>query len=138
MRVPDELRDSVAFVCVDSPRGLAPIGTAFFIGVPIEGHPDTNAVLTVTAPHVLAKALEQGYGTVSLRMNAKPGQPTPMVLTETKIDEWLMHPDGTEVANPYEGSPHDRARYGRRVSLLSLHRRERRHRRSARMALSSA
>jgi hypothetical protein len=97
MRVPDELRDSVAFVCVESPQGPSPIGTAFFIGVPIEGH-DRDAVFTVTARHVLAKAMEQGHDTVSLRMNAERDQPKSLVFAESKIDRWLMHPDGTDVA----------------------------------------
>jgi len=40
VRVPDDVRDSVVFVCVEDSHGVRPIGTAFFMGVPVPGVAD--------------------------------------------------------------------------------------------------
>jgi hypothetical protein len=56
MHVPSDIKDLVVFVYVKDTAGNArPAGTAFFVGVPVEGNPERSFVYIVTAKHVLTR-----------------------------------------------------------------------------------
>jgi hypothetical protein len=52
--IPDDAKKVVAFIYVEDGNGVqVPNGTGFFVGVPVEGHPDRDVCYLVTAKHVL-------------------------------------------------------------------------------------
>jgi hypothetical protein len=74
VNVPDEIRNCVCFIHAFLKGELRPIGTAFFIGVPLND-PQTNwAPFVVTARHVLIAARTKGDdGLAYLRLNTTEG-----------------------------------------------------------------
>ena len=77
MRIPDDVLDSVCFICVKVPGGHGAevdffIGTGFFVSVPSR-HPDINYLYLVTARHVLDGARKQGYSEFYFRLNRTDG-----------------------------------------------------------------
>lgn len=90
MRVPDEVRESVAFIVYESKEGPKIAGTAFFVGMDIEGLKGMGFVYVVTAKHVIdgisKKSINQK---VYLRCNFRNGGAD---IVETAIDMWKYHP----------------------------------------------
>lgn len=93
MRVPDEIRKCVCFVCAaDSDGNMIPQGTAFFIGLPRSGV-DGFWVYLVTAKHVLYGIQStRPDGQFSLRVNRVSGDAG---FAPTRVDDWFTHPDPT-------------------------------------------
>jgi hypothetical protein len=94
MKIPDEIRKCVVFVCYRTGTKTKLAGTAFLVGIPLE---DTgiSAVYVITAKHIIdairAKSSDQK---VYLRMNFKD---TEAKLIETPIESWIFHPKESNV-----------------------------------------
>ncbi len=75
MRVPDNIIECVCFLCikkVDNDREYYTVGgTAFFVSIPSETHPDIGYVYLVTARHCADAAKEAGN--LYIRVNLKAG-----------------------------------------------------------------
>lgn len=96
MRVPDEIRDCVCFVCCITPSGdLFLGGTAFFVIYPAdESEPDVGFLYIVTCHHVIEKVrVKSQDGKVYLRMNYV-GHGARLVEV---VEEWIRHPIDTSV-----------------------------------------
>jgi hypothetical protein len=98
MRVPDEVRKSVVFLCAKVPTNqgneIVQAGTGFVLGVPL---PDTDRhfVYFVTAKHVIDDIKKYGIdGKVYLRVNLIAGGATNI---ETPLDLWKFHPTDKSV-----------------------------------------
>jgi hypothetical protein len=91
MRVPDEIRKCVCFVCSETDDGsVLARGTAFFLGIPRVGN-EGHWVYLVTARHVLtAIKFQRPDGNFLLRLNARGGGAT---FVRTNVDSWHTHPD---------------------------------------------
>src|SRR3954468_14499939 len=76
MRIPDQLLECVAFLCVQVGEEAAPRfqykGTGFFVAVTNEDRPDRHHVYFVTARHCLTLARHAGT-TLYIRVNRKDG-----------------------------------------------------------------
>lgn len=73
MMVPPAIRECVCFAYIDSELGLRPVGTAFFLGIPM-GDTGRFGCLVVTAMHVVAKAREHARDCrIHLRVNTVSG-----------------------------------------------------------------
>lgn len=96
MQVPDELRKCVAFVYYEGQFGLTKLGTAFFVGVPVDVNgTEYNAVHIVTAKHLVARAKEKSSNNeLILRVNTNDGHST---MIRTDISGWWFHPNDTSV-----------------------------------------
>src|SRR5262249_33077938 len=92
MRVPDEIRDCVCYICSwvkDEKSGgekLEKWGTAFFIGLGI-GNNEHRLIYLVTARHIIERAVKAGN--VYVRINTISG------VEEIKLDftAWKFHDD---------------------------------------------
>lgn len=93
MRVPDEIRKCVCFVCSKTDDGSHVLrGTAFFLGIPIPGGKE-HRIYLVTAKHVLDNIKHQrSDGEFFLRINDREGGST---LVPSNADDWHRHPDET-------------------------------------------
>ena len=94
MRIPDEVRDCVGFLCYRKNDGsLYYGGTAFFVAVPCEEDPqDFQPLYLVTAKH----CLERAHWPLLLRLNTKNGESACFPLPPK--DNWYMGEDGSDVA----------------------------------------
>jgi len=94
MRVPDEIRDCVVFLCVqvgqEGAQRFRYGGTAFFVSTPSETRPDAAYVYLVTARHNIEKSKQ--HGALYLRVNTK-NQKAEFLQIE---DKWL-YPDNAAV-----------------------------------------
>ena len=89
MRVPDSIRECVAFICYRDKRdNLRYAGTGFFVGVPLPTRPDKIAVYFISAKHTIAGLVASGYETFYIRLNQKKGK---AVLAETSASDWEFH-----------------------------------------------
>jgi hypothetical protein len=85
-----EIRQCVCFVYANMRNGLKPVGTAFFLGLPVNGLIWTVAV---TALHVVANAQTCSTdGKTFLRVNTKDGG---FRIVEVEAEEWIR-PDLSE------------------------------------------
>jgi hypothetical protein len=71
MNIPPAMTDCVCFVYAEIDGKARPVGTAFFMAMPIADKGD--AIVVVTALHVIAN-IEQRNGKVLLRVNTKDGK----------------------------------------------------------------
>jgi hypothetical protein len=97
MRVPEEVRESVVFLCSRLHDQYYPRGTAFFIG-----YGRHTAVYLVTAKHVIdgirhLKSEGKGDGLVYLRVNRANGGPAQFI--EVNPDLWETHDDKSQVVD---------------------------------------
>lgn len=69
----DQIKKTVSFVYVSTPKGDMPNGTAFFVLVPHKTQTDQVYIYLVTAKHVLQKNQSTGelFDSVKLRVNKK-------------------------------------------------------------------
>jgi hypothetical protein len=99
MRIPDELRECVCFTRAEWPSGVAAMGTAFFVGVPI-GQDRRPFIYVVTAKHCITGGVQA--------QRSQGGRPAEVVLlvnhsehgrteTRTRASDWLLH-DAADVA----------------------------------------
>jgi hypothetical protein len=75
MRIPDQVKDIVAFIFVDNPKGGSPIpfGTGFFVGVVKEGTTGGHCYM-ITARHVLFRPTDKKlFPEIYLRLNTLSG-----------------------------------------------------------------
>lgn len=92
-RIEDIIVDCVFFIY---PSGQAAIdgeeagGTGFFLGIPFARQADGMHVYAVTVGHIV-----RGYDSPTLRINTKDGN---FDLVEKKRDEWVIHPEGADLA----------------------------------------
>jgi hypothetical protein len=94
MQIPKEIRDCVVFVCYKNINGIRLAGTAFFVGVELEGT-ERSSVYLITAKHIIDKIQkESGDKKVYLRMNMKSEGAK---FIETQIDRWVFHPQESNV-----------------------------------------
>jgi hypothetical protein len=96
MRVPDEVRKCVCFVCSEDVRGnIIPRGTAFFVGVNRAEGAEGIWIYLVTARHVLDGVRRtRPDGNLLLRVNAAQAG---AVFVQSNVDQWVTHPDSTLV-----------------------------------------
>ncbi len=96
MLIPDEIRQCVAFLGVNTPTGPRLCGTAFFVGVPSEAAPGASYGYVVTAKHILDK-IREIYGNDAMtfiRVNVR-GQDA--VRAEIALQHWRYHPTDSTV-----------------------------------------
>ena len=89
MRIPDEIRECVAFLCVrDQQDKVRFAGTAFFVILPSDALPDKGFVYLVTAKHTIAGLQARGHTAVYLRLNTTTGG---VKLVEISLEDWVFH-----------------------------------------------
>ena len=94
MQIPDEIRKCVGFICYKTTNKTKWAGTAFFVGVPLEGT-ESSSVYIITAKHIIDEIQrESDDKKVYLRMNLKNGGSR---LIGTPIDKWIFHPQESNV-----------------------------------------
>jgi len=71
MRIPDDLKECVVFLCVKSGNRFSYRGTAFFVIVPSETDSSTFYIYLVTAKHCVERAKQ--HGSLFVRLNTKAG-----------------------------------------------------------------
>ena len=89
-------RHAVAFLCEDDKDGMQPIGTVFFVSVPLDlsrGNISGFSVYAITAYHCICDYAESDV--ITIRAHDKGGSSYQDI--ETKKSEWISHPD-TDVA----------------------------------------
>jgi len=89
VRVPDAVLKCAVFVCSSDGANLKPEGTAFFVAVPIEGHPGMNATHLVTAAHVVDETKLRTMDGILVRLNLKGGGSEGIKLLD---EPWFRHP----------------------------------------------
>lgn len=94
MQIPDEIRKCVAFICYKTTNKTRFAGTAFLVGVQLEGT-ERSSIYIITAKHVIDKIEEESTDKkVYLRINLKNGGSQ---LISTAIDKWILHPQESNV-----------------------------------------
>jgi hypothetical protein len=96
MIVPDEIRKCVVYVGYRTNTGDVELaGTAFFLTRDVEGT-QKGFVYLITAKHVIQgiESMENFDGGIVLRVNFPDGNAYNI---DTKVDQWLFHPDESEV-----------------------------------------
>src|SRR6202049_771444 len=94
MRVADDILDCICYLSVkDKSQSYKHGGTAFLLGVPIEGNKDLNFPYLVTAKHCVERAKE--YGNLFVRLNSETGE---AVYVETNTADWIYSDDESEDA----------------------------------------
>jgi hypothetical protein len=104
MRIPDDVRNTVAFVAIRmADESVRFVGTAFVIArAPLPGMSQTFA-FTVTARHVIDGVRSKGLDRVHLRVNWTDGGSR---WWETPIDSWHFHPTDPSVdVAVFRGAP---------------------------------
>jgi len=75
MRIPDEILQSVCFLCVEDKRQGQSIlrygGTGFFVSIPSETNPNIGHIYLITARHCVERA--KPFGSLYLRVNTIDG-----------------------------------------------------------------
>src|SRR5436309_1832508 len=105
MRVPDEIKNCVCFLCVEVREQRQPVlrygGTGFFVRVPAESVEGADHVYVVTAKHCVEKATE--HGSLYLRINDRSGGAALVKADE----EWLYPTDqaGDVAVLPFDERP---------------------------------
>jgi hypothetical protein len=100
MRIPDEIRKTVSFVCYRNQitNELVPVGSAFLVGHdPARDGASSPRVYAVTARHVLDALARKGVAEVYLRLNMQKGQSTPLGFHESALKSWFTHPSDTSI-----------------------------------------
>jgi hypothetical protein len=94
MQIPDEIRKCVGFICYKNTNKTKWAGTAFFVGVTLEGT-ESSSIYIITAKHIIDEIQrESDDKKVYLRMNLKNGGSR---LIGTPIDKWIFHPQESNV-----------------------------------------
>lgn len=93
MRVPDEVKDSVFYICAKRTQGVNEVyslmGTGFFVAVPVDGRPDLNFVYLVTAKHVIEDTKKNSIdGYIHLRLNTRDEG---YEFVHVNSDMWVTH-----------------------------------------------
>ncbi len=92
--VPPAIRECVCFAYAMHKGELRPIGTAFFVGIPL-GDTERFGCVVVTALHIVAKAREQeDDGRVHLRVNTTGGGVEFILVADS---DWVV-PDQSQEA----------------------------------------
>jgi hypothetical protein len=112
MLVPTTIRECVCFAYAGAAERSRPVGTAFFLGIPM-GSTDRFGCVVVTAFHVVAKARERGE-LLSMRVNTPTGG---FELIAIPDYDWVV-PDQSEQAVDVAVAvwPHDRSRFAFRFT----------------------
>jgi hypothetical protein len=94
MQIPDEIRKCVAFICYKTASKIRFAGTAFFVGVELEGT-GKSSIYIITAKHIIDAIKEESTEKeVYLRINLKNGGSK---LVRTPLDKWIFHPQESNV-----------------------------------------
>lgn len=99
--VPNEVKKTVAFIYAkNSENKLAPLGTGFFIGVPVNNSNPNGESFTyfITAKHVLRDSTEKFFNEVYVRLNKKDSSSEILrlpIVTEGKMKNIFTHEDQT-------------------------------------------
>jgi len=89
MQIPDEIRKCVGFICYKARGKMKFGGTAFFVGVELEGT-GRSSVYIITAKHVIDEIRRASDDRiVYLRMNLINGGSR---LIRVQMDRWVFHP----------------------------------------------
>jgi hypothetical protein len=90
VRIPDELRECVCFVQASWASGDAGVGTAFFVGIPLEvnGLGERWFHYAITARHVISDVKRGPAETAVLLVNTRQGG---RAMVSTRVSEWLFH-----------------------------------------------
>ncbi len=89
MRVPDQIRECVAFICCRDANGdLRYAGTGFFVALQSTALQGKIFVYFITAKHVVAGLKAAGYDPFYIRLNLKAGT---HILAETNAEDWVFH-----------------------------------------------
>jgi hypothetical protein len=95
MLIPPAMRDCVCFMYAKINGNAKPVGTAFFLALPIRENLVT--VIVVTALHVVAKVEEKSDdGKTYLRVNAKQGG---FHVVEVGTDQWVKPEQSDEIVD---------------------------------------
>jgi hypothetical protein len=98
MKVPDEIRKCVVFICYRKAGEIRLGGSAFFVAVGLEDT-EQSAVYLITAAHVInGIAAESDDQTVYLRVNMRDGKGVQLVTIEAK--HWIRHNTADVAACP--------------------------------------
>ena len=112
MVVPTTIRECVCFAYAAAGERSRPVGTAFFLGIPM-GSTDRFGCVVVTAFHIVAKARERGE-VLSMRVNTPSGG---VEFIDIPDRDWVV-PDQSEQAVDVAVAvwPHDRSRFAFRFT----------------------
>jgi hypothetical protein len=113
MRVPDEIRQCVAFLWYQGKAGSRLAGTAFFVDLAADNFPPVSWVYLVTARHVIDQIKNHSLDqVVRIRMNDHNGG---SVSVESNASVWLSHATdrGVDVAVLPYAPGHDLVEYKR-------------------------
>ena len=104
MRVPDEMKQCVCFLCVKTRQGnnsFSYRGTGFFVSVQSEADPQHHHIYMITAKHCVEQA--KNLGDLYVRLNNRQGG-----VKQTKItNQWLYPENEADVAVVPFGMPAD-------------------------------
>jgi hypothetical protein len=84
MKVVDPIREGVTFLCVEEGGVLKPMGTAFFVAVPVE-ETMQGVVYAVTARHNIYQARASGYSSLYVRLAVEGGD---YIDEEVPLEKW--------------------------------------------------
>ncbi len=99
--VPNEVKKTVAFIYAkNSENKLAPLGTGFFIGVPVSNsNPNGESfIYFITAKHVLKDNTEKFFSEVYVRLNKRDSSSEILrlpIVTDGKMKNIFTHDDET-------------------------------------------
>ena len=106
MRVPEEIVDSVIFLCEDTEgkgrrEDMRPVGTAFVIAIPFPGAPVSGRGLgfryLVTARHVIEGLADQG-GFIHARIQREDRT---LDFVRNQVSSWWLHKDADIAVTPF-------------------------------------
>ncbi len=100
MKVPDEVRKTVAFVAYEnkSTNELVPVGSVFFLGHdPQDGASTSSRMYAVTARHVIDGLRKRGCSDAVIRLNMKKGEAPPLGAVFVPLDSWFVHPKDEKI-----------------------------------------
>ena len=99
MKIPDEIRKTVAFVCYENKNtgAITPVGSCFFLGSDQEpGQNFFKKVYVVTARHVIDAFRDKGIEQTILRLNSRDANP-PLITHVIPIQNWFVHSAGKTI-----------------------------------------
>jgi hypothetical protein len=99
MRVPDEVRKTVGFICYEDKRNqdIIPVGSFFFFGHdPRDGETFARGMYSVTARHVIDGLRRKGVQEAILRLNPKNFN-APLITIRAPLENWFSHPNDNSI-----------------------------------------
>jgi len=111
MRLDEQYRTCVAYVCIDSDGEMVPIGTAFQVAWPINSN--LGCLYLITACHVVKEAYKSGLE-VYVRANKAGGELREAAQVPVSENDWVFDIDRDVAVLPWSGMP------GERLALRSI------------------